>query len=413
MPVFLCGALVFGLALAGCGSLGSIFTGSTEPAFTTADNSDGTVGITGYTGTAVVEIPANINGKPVGTINQGAFARRRLTDVTIPDSVYFIGGEAFSGNPLTSLTIGKGLIEVGEDAFSGNNLTNVTLAENIIADLSGVLGLNLFCDYVANDRKAGTYTIDTARTEKTADGFRYIETEYGAVIIGGDAPSQFQIPEIINGLTVKAVWGFKGKNLSSVLIPDTVTYIGKEAFMDNPMTSVTIPDSVTHIGNSAFAGTFGTRKSERGESSDPNGQVWLYKGQLTDVIFGNGLLSIGDRSFMNNKLTGVVIPGSVTFIGNNAFVNNLLDSSKDYKMYEIRNGGKLISVMSPSNGITSVSIGVGVQLGWGGVPQDPFRNEDLSKGLANPPGFWEYYSTNDKKAGMYTYNDRSWSFTAE
>ena len=47
-------------------------------------------------------------------------------------------------------------------------------------------------------------------------------------------------------------WCFRYNALTSVIIPDSVTTIGRDAFTNNALTSVTIPDSVTTIGDSAF-----------------------------------------------------------------------------------------------------------------------------------------------------------------
>jgi len=41
--------------------------------------------------------------------------------------------------------------------------------------------------------------------------------------------------------------------IDSVTIPNTVTYIGSRAFMNNWLAYVTIPDSVTYIGRDAFS----------------------------------------------------------------------------------------------------------------------------------------------------------------
>jgi hypothetical protein len=57
---------------------------------------NGQVTITGYTGTERnVRIPSQINGLPVTSIGDSAFAGNILTSVTIPNSVTFIGGRAF------------------------------------------------------------------------------------------------------------------------------------------------------------------------------------------------------------------------------------------------------------------------------------------------------------------------------
>ena len=47
---------------------------------------------------------------------------------------------------------------------------------------------------------------------------------------------------------------FHGNQLTSVTIPQSVTYIGSFPFAGNQLTSVTIPKSVTFIGKSSFAG---------------------------------------------------------------------------------------------------------------------------------------------------------------
>ena len=65
-----------------------------------------------------------------------------------------------------------------------------------------------------------------------------------------------------------------GKQLTSLVIPDSVTTIGSEAFWDNQLTSVDIPDSVTSIGDYAL------------------------KNQLTSVVIPNSVTSIGEGAFL-------------------------------------------------------------------------------------------------------------------
>src|SRR5215471_8483754 len=62
----------------------------------TYTTTNGTITITGYTGTdANLVIPSTIDGLPVTSIGTGAFAGNSLTSVTIPNSVTNIGDFAF------------------------------------------------------------------------------------------------------------------------------------------------------------------------------------------------------------------------------------------------------------------------------------------------------------------------------
>ncbi len=112
-------------------------------------------------------------------------------------------------------------------------------------------------------------------------------------------PLDVDIPSSIGGVMVTAITGsdlwtgaFSNKGLTSVTIPDTVTFIGPLAFASNQLSSVTIPDSVTVIEFGAFADN-----------------------QLTSVTLGNSVTTIGELAFAYNQLTSITIPSSVTSIG--------------------------------------------------------------------------------------------------
>ena len=87
--------------------------------------------------------------------------------------------------------------------------------------------------------------------------------------------------------------------LTSVTIPNSVTYIGDRAFQScSALTSVTIPNSVTSIEEYTF----------------------FYCSALTSVTIPNAVTSIGDCAFCHcYRLTSVTIPNSVTYIGDSAF----------------------------------------------------------------------------------------------
>ena len=162
-------------------------------------------------------------------------------------------------------------------------------------------------------------------TERTPDGKSVIITRYK----GKD--TDVRIPPQIRGKPVTGIGILKGSGppsicnaiLTSVTIPDSVTYIGKNAFRENQLTSVTIGNGVTSIGNYAFYG------NQLTSINIPNsvtsiGDYAFERNQLTSVTIGNSVTSIGIGAFAYNQLTNVTIPDSVTSIGQEAFSRNQL-----------------------------------------------------------------------------------------
>ena len=112
-------------------------------------------------------------------------------------------------------------------------------------------------------------------------------------------------------------------SLTSITIPNSVTYIGYMAFRDcSSLASITIPNSVTSIGEYAFYGTPWL-------NNQPDGLVYLnnylytYKGEMlenTHIDVKEGTTIICDGAFRNfSSLTSITIPNGVISIGNYAF----------------------------------------------------------------------------------------------
>ena len=78
--------------------------------------------------------------------------------------------------------------------------------------------------------------------------FHVDDASKALTITGYDGPGgEITIPAVINGKPVIAIdnFVFSNKNLTGVIIPDSITYIGVDAFSRNQLTSVTIGNSVT------------------------------------------------------------------------------------------------------------------------------------------------------------------------
>jgi hypothetical protein len=80
-----------------------------------------------------------------------------------------------------------------------------------------------------------------------------------------------------------ADFALSGKSLTSLTIPNSVTYIGWNSVSSNALTAVTIPNSVTGIGNLAFNSN-----------------------QLTSVTIPHDVTYVGYRAFDGNPLLTAV-----------------------------------------------------------------------------------------------------------
>jgi len=121
------------------------------------------------------------------------------------------------------------------------------------------------------------------------------------------------IPNRLHNLSVIEIGVnvFRGKGLTSVTLPNSLVRIGSGAFSENRnLIRIEIPSSVTHIDEAG--GDFAS-----GVFQNCN---------LTTVILGNAVHTIGSFAFTGNKITSITLPASVRIIGYGAFRNNQITS---------------------------------------------------------------------------------------
>ena len=153
-----------------------------------------------------------------------------LTSVIIPNSVTIINYDAFNGcSGLTSVTIPNSVTSIKSNAFSGcDGLTSVTIPNSVKS-----IGSDAFLDcYFTKESFINNSTLTS-------------NTYWGATICDIETNDGLLIT---NNEVVKC-----RPCATSVIIPNSVTSIGKNAFYGcRALTSVTIPNSVTSIGSDAF-----------------------------------------------------------------------------------------------------------------------------------------------------------------
>ncbi len=156
--------------------------------------------------------------------------------------------------------------------------------------------------------------------------FELVNNEYYKVKdIGTCNDTELYIPKTYNNLTVKEI-GYAAfsdcTSLTSIVIPNNVTYIDAYAFADcDSLISVEIPNSVTSIGDSAFRDCDNLLKITIPSAVTNISEDMFYGcNSLTSVTIPDSVTSIGVSAFEYcGSLASVTIPGSVTSIGGLAF----------------------------------------------------------------------------------------------
>ena len=76
-------------------------------------------------------IPDEYQGRPVVSIEEEAFSKMQLTEITIGNNVAFIGKSAFQDNKLINVAIPDSVTYIGESALAGNDISNVTIGNGV------------------------------------------------------------------------------------------------------------------------------------------------------------------------------------------------------------------------------------------------------------------------------------------
>ena len=203
-----------------------------------------------------IDVPATFNGLPVVEIGIKAFENNvNITKVTLPKNLSQIGNLAFTGcTALESIDLPDGLQYIGMRAFSGTALKTLSIPDSVYNVSGSIVDNCVNLEYI-----------------KLPNGINHIYSRFF----------------------------YNTPKLKSVTLPESVSFIGAEAFVGSSIESIKIPKNVRSIYESAFENT-------------KIRSIEFEKGSVLEIIY--------EKAFKGcSNIKSIVIPATVTSVGEGAF----------------------------------------------------------------------------------------------
>ena len=217
-------------------------------------NSNGTLTITGYSGTETkVTVPATIGGKSVSGIGNSAF---------------------YNNRKLEEMTVSEGIQTIGWHAFTSSTIKKIYLPAS----------LNTFGSCSRMYKLEGIYVGSGNQSYKDVDGVLYNKNMTTLVKYPAQkTATTFTVPDGVTKVDYNSV--DCNTSLQKVVLPDSVKEVRMDAFSGcSKLSEVTLPEQCESVGQFAFSGT-----------------------ALTSFYIPAALDTLGAGAFMNTKISSMTV----------------------------------------------------------------------------------------------------------
>ena len=309
-------------------------------------------------------------GNAVQVIPSGFASNSKISTITLPSSVQYIGSSAFYYcTSLAGINLPDQLETIEGSAFYGcSSITSLTIPETVhsIDDgaFSSCYGLTSLTWNAIDCGKNGNMPASNINSVTIGDGVKKLPSDF----VSGSKITSVSLPNSVDSIYSSAFSGCTG--LTSIDIPNSVTYIGNSAFNGcSGLTSIVIPNSITSIDFDTFRGCSGlTSISIPNSVTHIDCYAFFNCDGLANITVESGNTTYDSRNNCNaiietssNTLVigckNTIIPNSVTTIGSSAF-----DSCKGLSGIDIPESVTTIDTHAFSYciGLTNVKIGPSV-----------------------------------------------------
>lgn len=238
-----------------------------------------------------------------------------ITNVVFPNTLVTIGSWAFEDCSISSITIPEGVKQINLGAFGGNPITSVNVSNSVE-----------FIDCYAFG--GGTWL------NSKPNGIVYlgkVAYTYKGVMLNDTNLTFNNDTKCITGYFITSHTASNNEKVASVILPDSLLYIGKCAFYGcGNISQISIPQNVKSIGEKAFSqcGSLITvNYNAINAVASTLYDYYVFSGceNLTTANIGNSVMVIPACLFAGcTQMTNINMSESVTQIGSSAFANTAI-----------------------------------------------------------------------------------------